>query len=206
MSDQSGSPLDALLRLIVMVGVVIVGLMAYHLYGPPLGEASEVLDRIVKAGVEAVDQIAAGYEQPRPTVSAAPLPTPSGLTLAPTNAFATRPAMPAVQLEPLQMSPAALPPLAGDTQSVAPLTENAASGPLLDALAQLGATDFHLAKWGSEGGWQRFECTVSLPGSAGFVRHFDAIEATSQEAIAQVARDVMQWRSQQSTPAVASVH
>ena len=114
--------------------------------------------------------------------------------------------MPSLQLEPLHMPPAAFPPLAAAPLPQGQQADQSGAQPLLDTLTRLGASDFHLTAWGSEGAWQRFECAVPEAGSAGFVRHFDAIEATPQQAIAQVVRDVVQWRSQQGAPSVASVH
>ncbi len=70
---------------------------------------------------------------------------------------------------------------------------------LISQLESLGAAQFQLTSWGSDGAMHRFECCAPLPGESGFVRHFDAIEPDAQLAVSRVFRDVQQWRAQLAT-------
>ncbi|TWT85205.1 hypothetical protein Pla123a_00110 [Posidoniimonas polymericola] len=182
---------QALLKLVVMVGIVVVGGMAYHLYGPPAGEASALLDRIVQQARTEYHKLQGG-DSPSPAVAVTPLaapvqdlmpPAPGRLQaseLSPVADFSREPMAPLAPLPALQ-EPAA-----------EPVPESVKQ--LVSELRALGAEDIQLTPWGAEGAYHRFACCAPLPGETGFVRHFDAIEPNAPLAVARVCDQVRQWR------------
>ena len=191
---------QSLLKLCILVGVVLVGGMAYHLYGPPAGEATALLDRIVREA-----RLAVADWQGVPVAQAAPTPTPAvsqpahwgagSLTSAPPTELQPAPlaaAQPGVH-EP--MAPLAPLPVA-TAPSALPTPKSVEE--LLEQLRSLGVEDLELSAWGAEGALHRFACCAPLPGDSGFVRRFDAIEADAQLAVARVFDQVRQWRGSQA--------
>jgi hypothetical protein len=71
--------------------------------------------------------------------------------------------------------------------------ENAQLTSLLEHLTSLGVRDQHLAPWGS-GGLVRFTCEAPWVNSPSFSRHFEAVAATPEAAVAQVAADIAAWQ------------
>jgi hypothetical protein len=195
MSQPAESAVQALLRLCIMLGVLVVGGMAYHLYGPPVGEASALLDRMVTTAREFMASNSTASQSP----AAIPAPPRTAMALA-----ELRPLSPGPTYDPMVSATSSMAPLAALPVQLAPMrgknmAEHALS-PALEALMRqlqsLGAEQFHLAPWGSDGAMHRFECSAPLPGASGFVRHFDAIESDAQLAVSRVLRDVQQWRAQ----------
>lgn len=189
--------IQALLKLVVMVGIVIVGGMAYHLYGPPAGEASALLDRIVHQARVEIQRLQG--PPPAPTaVAAAPAvaPVTSDLTLPAPAGSPSGEMAPLASLRAEPMAPLApLPKL--EEPSSQPVPESVQQ--LVAELRELGAEDIQLTPWGAEGAYQRFACCAPVPGESGFVRHFDAIEPSAQLAVTRVFDQVRQWRGANPT-------
>lgn len=67
----------------------------------------------------------------------------------------------------------------------------------LERLTQLGVRDSELSAWGSGGNLMRFSCNMPWANSPAYSRHFEAVAATSLEAVQQVAAEIEAWRSGQ---------
>ena len=61
-------------------------------------------------------------------------------------------------------------------------------------LRELGATYYLLESWGSDGQYFRFHCRMSVGGSQGYARHFEATESDALQAMARVLEEVESWR------------
>lgn len=184
------SAVHALMKLCIAVGVVVVGGMAYHLYGPPAGEASALLDRIVcQARRELNAWQGAPASRPAPLSTPAATPAPALAAAPPADLIP----LPGAAQAPLNHSMAPLEPLP-PTPDLSPEPLPADVQPLVAQLQQLGVQDIQLTAWGAEGALHRFACCAPLPGGSGFVRHFDAIEPNAQLAAARVIDQVRRWR------------
>jgi hypothetical protein len=67
----------------------------------------------------------------------------------------------------------------------------------LERLASLGVADQELGPWGNEGRLCRFSCSAPFANSASFTRHFEAVAATPQAAVEQVAAEIDAWQKTQ---------
>ena len=63
-----------------------------------------------------------------------------------------------------------------------------------DRLRQLGATYYLLETWGNQRQFYRFYCQMAVGGNASYTRYFEAINANPMEAMADVLRQVEEWR------------
>jgi hypothetical protein len=68
---------------------------------------------------------------------------------------------------------------------------------LLGQLRQLGASYYALETWGAQGQYFRFQAKVAAGNGAGYVRHFDTIDPSAEEAMASVVGQVERWRASQ---------
>lgn len=71
--------------------------------------------------------------------------------------------------------------------------ENQRLTSLLEHLTSLGVRDQALAPWGSAG-LIRFTCEAPWASSPSFSRHFEAVAATPEAAVEQVAADIAAWQ------------
>lgn len=194
MTNESDSVLQALLRLAVMVSVVVVSGLAYKVYGPPASEWRSLIDPLL--------QTAQQWASPLPSSDISPDQAPA-FTLDESSLGSLQ----AIE-EPEMVALQALPdvaPFASARQEFSPLSgrgllSDERMPSQVDAMVQklrsLGADEFNLASWGAEGQMQRFECRAPMPGPAGFVRHFDAIEPSAELAVARVYQDLQHWHAQ----------
>lgn len=183
---------QALLKLIVLVGIVVVGGMFFHLYGSEIGVESALLDRIVHDLRVEIQQFQGPQSAP---TAAAVMPAPtlisSDLTMPAPASLPVAALAPASNLSAEPMAPLApLPELREPTSQAVP----ASVQQLVAELRELGAEDIQLTPWGAEGAYHRFACCAPVPGDSGFVRHFDAIEPDAQLAVTRVFDQVRQWR------------
>lgn len=187
MKEHEDTALQAFMRLCIMVGVVVVGAMAYRVYGPPVGDLAGLLDRMVDTAKSAVGSSEPPTKQPQ---AAGPPVFDSALLgqLAPASSNAST-----ADMVPLNQPMAELPPLlpVGERGLTLPTSVT----PLVEQLRGLGAGQFQLAPWGGQHTMQRFVCRAPLPGESGFFRHFEAVATDAQSAVAQVVQDVTQWRA-----------
>lgn len=194
--SESPSATQSFLRLCIMVGTLVVGAMALHVYGPPVPEVNEWVERLSRAA----DALRSPAAEARPEAAVATDgrdDTSGELSAAPQLIVDPNVRPASAQLVPVERPPAELPPLDAGSAPV----ESAESTPpetkaLTDELKALGAERLRLSAWGAEGEMFRFECSAPMPGGAGFARHFDAIESRPHDAIARVLRDVRQWRDE----------
>lgn len=180
------STFETFTRAVIMLGTLVVGSLAWFVYGPPPERLAPVLNRIGHFVAETVQSI------PGPSApSTAPKPsglvpwtgnTPENLSLAEvtgqTNAAAAAPWPPAV-LRPEPLS-----------ETDTPVADLAAPE---TALASLGATEVKLEPWG-QSGLYRCQCVVPIEGSPQMVRNFDSIESTPEAASRGVASAIRTWR------------
>jgi hypothetical protein len=66
---------------------------------------------------------------------------------------------------------------------------------LMSRLAELGAVEPRLAKWGSSGQLYRFSCRVSLDKAPKATRHFESVAAEPVAAVEDVIASVGAWRT-----------
>jgi len=64
-------------------------------------------------------------------------------------------------------------------------------------LRDLGATYYLLEKWGDAGGLYRFHCRMALADNPEQYRYFESTDRDPERAMADVVRQVEQWRSEQ---------
>ncbi|MBN2217143.1 MAG: hypothetical protein JW719_07185 [Pirellulales bacterium] len=118
----------------------------------------------------------------------APLPMgPAGPTLAsgPTSAdFATSGSNPVV------------PPVTPNGSGSAPLPSEGGRFTLIqERLRDLGAVYYRLESWGSQQQLFRFQCEISVEGSPGLTRHFEAVENDPLLAMHKVLVEAEAWNS-----------
>jgi len=89
--------------------------------------------------------------------------------------------------------PTRLPPDANFAAPTPVPPENPRLTALLEHLTSLGVRDQALTPWGS-GGLVRFTCEAPWANSPSFSRHFEAVAATPEAAVEQVATDIAAWR------------
>jgi len=62
-------------------------------------------------------------------------------------------------------------------------------------LEKLGATEYRLTPWGTQGKMYHFQCQMEvLPGRSLWTRHFEATASSPSEAMQKVLDEVLQWR------------
>jgi hypothetical protein len=66
---------------------------------------------------------------------------------------------------------------------------------LMNRLAELGAEEPHLTKWGSSGQLYRFCCRASVDTAPTITRHFEAVAAEPLAAVENVIAKVEAWRT-----------
>jgi hypothetical protein len=72
--------------------------------------------------------------------------------------------------------------------------ENPQLTSLLEHLTTLGVRDQQLTPWGSGGDLMRFSCDAPWANSPSFSRHFEAVAATPEAAVEQVAAQIEAWQ------------
>jgi hypothetical protein len=89
--------------------------------------------------------------------------------------------------------PTRLPPDANAGAPTPVPQENPRLTSLLEHLTSLGVRDQQLTPWGSNG-LTRFTCEAPWANSPSFSRHFEAVAATPEAAVEQVAADIAAWQ------------
>lgn len=69
--------------------------------------------------------------------------------------------------------------------------------PHFSLLRKLGAADYALAHWGTEGNLYRFHCSIPFGNEGLMSREFDAIDADPIAAVRQVVGEVTSWQNVQ---------
>jgi hypothetical protein len=90
--------------------------------------------------------------------------------------------------------PTRLPPDANAKHAPPVPQENTRLTALLEQLTSLGVRDQHLAPWGSGGELVRFSCDAPWANSPSFSRHFEAVAASPEAAVEQVAAEIQAWQ------------
>lgn len=67
--------------------------------------------------------------------------------------------------------------------------------PHFSLLRKLGAADYSLAHWGTEGNLYRFHCSIPFGNEGLMSREFDAIDADPVAAVRQIVGEVTSWQN-----------
>lgn len=195
--------MKTLFRAAVMVVVVVVGVKAWKLYGPPNEQVKSTFTQVV----ETVQSTIQNWRQPNantppdpragaPPIAQAPPAAPPPATLI---AQADAP-----QLLPQSASPA--PPIlatpgashestnTGKEWSSDAAADGDRTQQLVSRLQQLGAADTKLAPWGGDGNMYRFTCRAPLANAPSMTQHFESIAADPAAAVQEVLSKVESWQ------------
>jgi hypothetical protein len=172
---------QAVSRTVIMLGTLVVGILAWQVYGPPPEKLAPLLNRAVEMANKSLGR------EPEPP-SPETLPPPQ---LMPMDDSVAKPLTPAAQLRvDGEVAPASYasetthPPAANNTEA------------LLLHLRSLGALEPELKTWGSSGNSYRCQCRAANPANPTLERHFDAIDDDPQGAVEQVIAQMERWRSE----------
>jgi hypothetical protein len=196
---------QTLFRATVMLGVGVVAVKGWQLYGP----TNEQVKVSVAHGVEVIRNTIQSHQHeyadslPDPRTAphasdpkqpiAAPAPAPLALP----------PAAPLAQAEAPKLLPdrvaAPVPVTPLPAASVSPTSPNASSAndrlpELMSRLQKLGAADTNLAPWGSDGHLYRFSCRAPLASAPAMTQHFESVADQPTAAVEQVLAKVEAWQ------------
>ncbi len=170
-SQSQPSSFQTLSRAVIMLGTLVVGGLAWCVYGPP----PERLAPILNEASRLVNEALARDGSPTPDTDRDNLTAWDD----PQAAFA---ALDAVVADG-EAWPSAVAPAIATPSTTSPE----------DQLRQLGAHEVAVDAWG-QSGLYRCRCVVPVAGSTDFLRNFDAVEPTAEQAIERVASDVRAWQ------------
>jgi hypothetical protein len=216
--DPTMDSLRTAFRLVVMLAALGIGYKAWQLYGPPTEQLQALALRALDAARTALESraqndgsAAALTADPRPIAPAFGAPALS--PVAPGQVMQAQALVPSGELPTpvpitppaLAPSPSRLPTVDSSTLAEPPAknasatveTDDAQLQSLYTQLEQLGAHNWRLLEWGSDGQLYRFTCRVSLAGAANFNQHFEAVANSQKAAIEAVLAKVTAWRTAQ---------
>jgi hypothetical protein len=186
-------------RVLVMVGVGVVAVKGWHLYGP-------TNEQVKKTAVQAIEVVqgAIGSRQ-QSTADTTPDPRMTPMANDVTRSAATTAPAPAIAPPLTPMSQAEAPKLLPDrgaapvTPVPAPLANQPAGTAdrlpeLISRLQKLGAADTNLAPWGSDGHLYRFSCRAPLASAPAMTQHFESVADQPTTAVEQVLAKVEAWQ------------
>ena len=78
-----------------------------------------------------------------------------------------------------------------------PFVETPQSKEILERLRELSASYYALETWGAQGQYFRFHARIAAGHGGSYVRHFDAVDRSGDEAMGSVLDQVEQWRAGQ---------
>lgn len=179
-------------RAAVMIGTLIVGALAYRVYGPQLEKLAPVLSRAKQVIADSISPSEAKGEEDSP-LPAAPM---DPLT----------PSQPAGFIADEEPQPIHAPPLVDPAvktvggESAVPLgpqspgSNRSPVAMVVDELKSRGIQRYSFTPWGNNGEYYRFHCAAPLAGGSGFTRHFEAVSADPAEAAQEVLRQINEWQ------------
>jgi hypothetical protein len=186
-------------RLLVMVGIGVMAVKGWHLYGP----TNEQVKKTVTQAVEVVQGAINSRRQSTADTALDP-------RLAPAASNVNQPAVtmapaPAILPSPTPTSQAEAPKLLMDrgASSISPTSSADVSPPagptdrlpeLMSRLQKLGAADTNLAPWGSDGHMYRFSCRAPLASAPAMTQHFESVADQPTIAVEQVLAKVEAWQ------------
>jgi hypothetical protein len=190
---------QTLFRAVVMLGVGVVAVKGWQLYGPTNEKVKSVVTQgvdMLRNAVQSRQATADALPDPRmtprandakqPAVSIAPAPVvmPPTVPLAQTEAPKLLPDRGAAP-GPASLAPSAVSPIAsaGDRMPE-----------LISRLQKLGAADTNLAPWGSDGRLYRFSCRAPLASAPAMTQHFESVAEQPTAAVEQVLAKVEAWQ------------
>ncbi|QDU91786.1 hypothetical protein Pla175_52170 [Pirellulimonas nuda] len=170
---HASNPFQTLARAVIMMGTLVVGALAWCVYGPPPEQLAPLLNKANQLVNQALRGDASGPAgAPHSDTLAAWDDPEAALKMLPTDAWPSAPEL------------AAAPALAGDPALGAPIRQ----------LEELGAHEVAVDAWG-QSGLYRCRCVVPVAGSVDFLRNFDAVESTADLAAQRVAADIRAWQA-----------
>jgi hypothetical protein len=186
-------------RLLVMVGIGVVAVKGWHLYGPTNEQVKKTVTQAVEVVRGAISSRQQSTADAKPDPRLTPRPSDvnqSAMTMAPAPAAVT-PSTPMSQAEAPKLltdqgaapitpiSPTAISPPAGPTDRLPGL---------MSRLQKLGAADTNLARWGSDGHMYRFSCRAPLASAPAMTQHFESVADQPTVAVEQVLAKVEAWQ------------
>jgi hypothetical protein len=184
-------------RLLVMVGIGVVAVKGWHLYGP----TNEQVKKTVTQAVEVVQGAINSRRQPTADTAPDPRLVPaasnvdqSAVTMAPAP-----PSTPMSQAEaPKLLTDRGAASIASNTPSVPAVSPTGGQTnrlpELMSRLQKLGAADTNLAPWGSDGHMYRFSCRAPLASAPAMTQHFESVADQPTVAVEQVLAKVEAWQ------------
>lgn len=182
--------------------LVLVGLpAAWVYYGPLPAGGQRVVNRFVEVARNALgmqrqspDHQAWGQGKAAPRFNEAPFREQGSATARSQQAFPA-PAVSRSPSSPISLVSASLP----STEAKLPTSDDLAGHlePHFSLLRKLGAANYSLAHWGTEGNLYRFHCSIPFGAEGLMSREFDAIETDPVAAVRQVVGEVTSWQNVQ---------
>jgi hypothetical protein len=190
---------QTLFRAVVMLGVGVVAVKGWQLYGP----TNEKVKTVVAQGVDMLRNAVQSRQQSTADALPDPRTTPRvGDTKQP--AVSTAPAPMVMPTAPLAQAeaPKLLPdrgpapgPASPPPSAVSPIAGVSDRMPeLMSRLQKLGAADTNLAPWGSDGRLYRFSCRAPLANAPAMTQHFESVAEQPTAAVEQVLAKVEAWQ------------
>jgi hypothetical protein len=224
--DRVMASFQTFFRTVVMLATLGLVAKAWYLYGPSVDEMKKIGARVAEVTSQTWNEYwqkpadAPLSDDPRlPRLGGAPAPfVPQGGPMEPMPHGSTGALQPisngTVQLVggmPAEIVPvpspgpsSAWPPTSPPeptrlppNNSLAANSSDAQLAATLEQLTQLGVRDPELSAWGSGGNLMRFSCNMPWANSPAYSRHFEAVAATSLEAVQQVSAEIDAWRNGQ---------
>ncbi len=185
--------------------LTLVGLpAAWVYYGPLPTGAQRVVDRFVEVARDALgmqrqspDHQARDQDKVAPRFNEAPFrqqdAAPARYQQASSASIVST--VSSLPSSPISLVSANLP----STEPKLPTSDDLAGHlePHFSLLRKLGAANYSLAHWGSEGNLYRFHCSIPFGAEGLMSREFDAIEADPVAAVRQVVGEVTSWQNVQ---------
>jgi hypothetical protein len=191
---------QTLFRAVVMIGVGVVAVKSWHLYGP----TNEKVRAVVTQGVEMLRNAVQSRQQATPETLPDPRTTPRvGDAKQPAVSIAPAPVVmpptaPLAQTEAPKLLPdrgSAPGPASPAPSAVSPIAGAGDRMPeLMSRLQKLGAADTNLAPWGSDGRLYRFSCRAPLANVPAMTQHFESVAEQPTAAVEQVLAKVEAWQ------------
>jgi hypothetical protein len=198
---------QTLFRATVMLGVGVVAVKGWHLYGPTNEQVQTAVDHateMIRNTIQShqrdyADSLPDPRTTPRVTEpkQAAVVSTPPPVVMPPADPLAQTEApklLPDRGATPAPVTPQPTDPMSSPSNlSVNASTEDRMPE-LMSRLQKLGAADTSLAPWGSDGHLYRFSCRAPLANAPAMTQHFESVADQPTVAVEQVLAKVEAWQ------------
>ncbi|HEX4412947.1 MAG TPA: hypothetical protein VH107_04910 [Lacipirellulaceae bacterium] len=191
---------QTLFRATVMLGVGVVAVKAWQLYGP----TNEQVKTLVAHGIEMARNTIQSHQHDYAGAMPDPRTTPRAgepqqpVIISGSTSVIMPPAAALGQTEAPKLLPdrGAAPAAAPATPPIDATAKNAPDrvSELMSRLQKLGAADTNLAPWGSDGHLYRFSCRAPLASAPAMTQHFESVADQPAAAVEQVLAKVEAWQ------------